>query len=124
MNSMDAEQLVKDGMESGVEYIIQIEQNIGSLYDLINNNQIQEAMGSIEALLEGISWISNLSNYMEEITKESFDTTMLESIKIKLEELIEQENLIEIKKIIESKVILELIKIKDILALKIIERVS
>lgn len=124
MNSMDAEQLVKDGMESGVEYIIQIEQNIGSLYDLINNNQIQEAMGSIEALLEGISWISNLSNYMEEITKESFDTTMLESIKMKLEGLIEQENLIEIKKIIENKVISELIKIKGILELKIRERVS
>lgn len=124
MNSMDAEQLVKESMESGVEYIIQIEQNVGNLYDLIDSNQTQTALGSIEALLEGISWISNLANYMEEIIKESFDTTMLESIKIKLEELIEQKNLIEIKKIIESKIILELIKIKDILELKIRERVS
>lgn len=110
--SMEAESLVKESMESAVEYIIQVDKNIFKLYELIDNNQAESAIDSIEALLEGIEWICSLSDYMSEY---SLDTTHLEYQISKIERLLSEKNLVDIKKIIEDNVIVELKNIKNII---------
>lgn len=113
--SMEAESLVKESMESAVEYIIQVDKNIFKLYELIDNNQAENAINSIEALLEGIDWICSLSDYMSEFIENSLDTTHLEYQISKIDRLLSEKNLVDIKKMIEDNLIVELKNIKKII---------
>lgn len=122
--SMEAEILVKESMESAVDYITQVDKNIFKLYELIDNNQVESATDSIEALLEGIDWICSLSDYMSEFIESSLDITHLEYEISKIERLLLEQNLVEIKKMIEDSLMIELKNIKSIIDLYIQERMS
>lgn len=122
--SMEAEILVKESMDSAVDYIIQVDKNIFKLYELIDNNQVETAIDSIEALLEGMDWICSLSKYMSEFIESSLNTTHLENQISKIEMLISEKKLVEIKKIIEDTIMLELKNTKSIIDSYIQERLS
>lgn len=122
--SMEAEILVKESMESAVNYIIQVDKNIFKLYELIDNNQVESAIDSIEALLEGIDWICSLSDYMSEFIESSLDITHLEYQISKMERLLSEQNLVDIKKTIEDSLMIELKNIKSIIDSYIQERMS
>lgn len=122
--SMEAEILVKESMESAVNYIIQVDKNIFKLYELIDNNQVESAIDSIEALLEGIDWICSLSDYMSEFIENSLDITHLEYQISKIERLLSEKNVVDIKKTIEDSLMIELKNIKSIIDSYIQERMS
>lgn len=122
--SMEAEILVKESMDSAVDYIIQVDKNIFKLYELVDKNQLESAIDLIGDLLEGINWICSVSHYMKELTKSSLDTTRLEYQISKIERLLSEQNLVEIKKTIQDNLIMELNKVKSIIESNFKEKIS